>query len=88
MNEEIIARLIDQKLARGELPTAMPKGTWGGICRKHLACAACDGPIAEGQIEIEAQCVDGVTRHYHGLCHHLLESARERLGTASRRTHA
>lgn len=82
MKEEAIAGLIQQKLKRGELPTAMPKGTWGGICRTQSVCAACDEPIAEGQMEVEAVCVDGVTRRYHGICHHLLESARNRLATA------
>jgi len=83
MDNEIMVRLVWQKLARGDLPRALPKSTWGGRCQERHPCAACDQTIEAGAMEVEADCVDGVTRHYHGLCYRTLESARLQLAGQS-----
>lgn len=83
MDNEIMVRLVWQKLARGDLPRALPRSTWGGRCREGHACSVCDEPIAAGEMEVEADCVDGLTRHYHGLCYRTLESARLQLAGQS-----
>jgi hypothetical protein len=76
MDETAIRQLILRKLSQGELPSPLPRATWGGTCVKVVRCSACDETIVKGEMEVEADCADGRTRHYHATCHRLVEAER------------
>lgn len=75
MNREEILRRIRAKIAAGVLPGASAHQIWGGSGSGEV-CAACDRVIDPEEAEIEADCVDEVTRHYHAACHLLVEAER------------
>ena len=72
--EEVVKR-IREKIATGILPNVPAREIWGGR-GTGAVCAACDRPIDPSEPEIEADCVDDVSRFYHADCHILMEAER------------
>jgi hypothetical protein len=72
----VVAR---ERIAKGQLPRAVPERMWGGKGTGR-ACALCDAPIEEMELEVEEH-TDGKlqTFYFHVLCQSLwqLECVRE-----------
>jgi hypothetical protein len=71
-------RRLKEKLLAGALPAELPERIWGGPST-GMVCAACDDHIPADSLEIEAQCVDGCHRFFHGRCFSFLSLEREAL---------
>lgn len=77
-----IRAMVEDKLANGVLPRAMPERVWGGASYGGSVCSACDEPISLGKSELEVECQDGTLRRYHVLCFSVLTTARDTLASA------
>jgi hypothetical protein len=77
LSKDEILRLIRRKIQSGVLPNVPAKEIWGGR-GTGAQCAACDRTINPSEPEIEADCMDNVSRFYHAECHLLMEKERGR----------
>ena len=59
-------RWVLEAMARGKLPAALPRKTWGGFGDGHV-CTVCDAPITTEQIETEFE-AGGLEYHLHIQC--------------------
>ncbi len=80
MNQQLVLERILAKLDAATLPAECPDRIWGGPATGQV-CSACDERIAN-QLEIEAECVDGVRRFFHANCFAMLSLERARGDTS------
>jgi hypothetical protein len=58
---------IRAKMDAGTLPSTRPSQVWAGESRGET-CDACDGPIAAGEMEYEANVADQGMFRFHRRC--------------------
>ncbi len=75
LSRDEILRLIRKKIRSGAIPNVPAREIWGGR-GTGATCSACDRMINPSESEIEADCIDNVSRFYHAECHSLLELER------------
>jgi hypothetical protein len=69
--ETDLRQLARDRIAKGQLPSAVPERMWGGK-GSGRSCSLCDKPIGEMELEVEEH-IDGKiqTFHFHVLCQSL-----------------
>lgn len=77
--EQNLRQLARERIANGQLPSAVPERMWGGK-GSGRSCSLCDAPIRDVELEVEERINDTIqTFHFHVLCQSLwqLECVRE-----------
>jgi hypothetical protein len=62
-----LSTVIRAKLAAGTLPATRPSQIWAGES-EGVTCDACDQPITAGDMEYEANVVEGGVFFFHRAC--------------------